>query len=120
MNPSVVQQFLGRVKRRQRIAAFARQARLFLLIASGIFAGALLCSRFLGLLPGWFTPVTLAAFLAVALVMAYIFYPRTDITDAARLADTRMDTHDLFLTASQIEHSLGAYQDLVLMKAEQR
>ena len=31
-----------------------------------------------------------------------------------------MGTHDLFLTASQIEHSLGAYQLLVLTDAEQR
>src|SRR5262245_30490887 len=120
MNPSIVQQFLWRVRQRQRIVALAGQARLFLLIALGTFAGALLCSRFFGLLPGWFTPVTLAAFLAAALVLACVFYRRTDITEAARLADARMNTHDLFLTASQIDHSLGAYQDLVLVKAEER
>jgi hypothetical protein len=120
MSPSVVQQFLWRVRRRQRIVALARQGRLFLLIAMGIFACALLCSRFFGVFPGWFTPVTLTAFLVVASILACILYRRAGITDAARLADAELDTHDLFLTASLVEHSLGAYQDLVLMKAERR
>lgn len=120
MNASVVRQFLWRVNRRQRIAAFARQERLFLLIAMGAFALALLISRFFGFLPGWFTPVSLAAVLAGASVLAWVFYRRAQITDAARLADERMGTHDLFLTASLLDNSLGAYQDLVLNEAEQR
>jgi chemotaxis protein histidine kinase CheA len=86
----------------------------------GFYASALLVSRLLGLLPNWFTPLTLAVFPAGALVLAWIFYHRTGVTDAARLADAQMGTHDLFLTASQIEHSLGAYQELVLKDAEQR
>src|SRR5689334_20523642 len=120
MSRSVTQQFLGRVRQRQKIVALARQARLYLLIAMGIFGCALLCSRIFGLVPGWFTPFSLVAFLAAAPVMAYIFYRRADINDAARLTDARMNTHDLFLTAAQLDQSLGAYQDLVLMKAEQR
>ena len=120
MSPSVVQQFLRRVSRRQMIVSLARQWRLFLLIALGFYAVALVASRLLGLLPSWFTPVTLAVFPAGALVLAWIFRRRTDVTDAARSADARMGTHDLFLTASLIEHSLGAYQDLVLKEAEQR
>jgi DNA-binding transcriptional regulator YiaG len=120
MSPSVVQQFLRRVSRRQMIVSLARQWRLFLLITLGFYAVALVASRLLGLLPSWFTPVTLAVFPAGALVLAWIFRRRTDVTDAARSADARMGTHDLFLTASLIEHSLGAYQDLVLKEAEQR
>jgi hypothetical protein len=34
--------------------------------------------------------VTLAVFSAGALILAWIFYHRTDVTDAARLADMRM------------------------------
>src|ERR1039458_5111416 len=120
MSPSVVQNFLRRVSRRQKIVSLARQWRFFLLIASGFYALALLASRLLGLLPAWFTPVTLAVFPAGALVLAWIFYQRTDVTHAARSADARMGTHDLFLPASLIEHSLGAYQDLVMQEAEQR
>jgi hypothetical protein len=74
----------------------------------------------LGLLPGWFTPVTLAVFPAGAFVLAWIFYHRTGVTEAARLVDAQMETHDLFLTASLIEHSLGAYQGLVLKEAGQQ
>src|ERR1035438_8820828 len=111
MSASVVQQFLRRVSRRQKIVSLAREWRLFLLIALSFYASALLASRLFGLLPAWFTPVTLAVFPASALALAWIFYHRTDVTDAARLADAQMGTHDLFLTASMIEHSLGAYQD---------
>lgn len=120
MNQSVVQQFLWRVSRRQKMVSLARQGRLFLLMVIGFFALALLVSRLFGVLPGWFSPVTLAALAAGALVAALIFYRRTDVTDAARLADAQMRTRDLFLTASVIEHSLGAYQELVLKEAEQQ
>lgn len=120
MNSSVVQQFLRRVSRRQKVVSLARQWRLLLLVATVVYAVALLASRLFGLLPGWFTPVSLAVFPAGALALAWIFHKRTAVTDAARLADAQMGTHDLFLTASLIEHSLGAYQDLVLKDAEQR
>jgi hypothetical protein len=120
MNPFILQQFLRRVSRRQSVVTFARQGRFFLLIALGFYAVALLTSRLLGVLPGWFTPISLAAFPIGALVLAWIFHRRTGIGDAARLADARLATQDLFLTASQIEHSLGAYQELVLHEAGQR
>ena len=120
MSSSVVQQFLRRVSRRQQFVSLARQWRFVLLIALGVYASALLVSRLFGLLPAWFTPVTLAVCPAGALILAWLFYHRTDLTEAARLADRQARTHDLFLTASLIEHSLGAYQDLVLKDAEQR
>jgi hypothetical protein len=120
MNPSVVQHFLLQVSRRQKVVSFGRQGRFVLLISLGLYSLALMVSRLSGLFSGWFTPVTLTAFLASSLIPAWIFYKRTSVTDAARLVDTQMGTHDLFLTASQIEHSLGAYQSLVLREAEQR
>jgi hypothetical protein len=120
MSSFVVQHFLRRVSRRQQIVSFARRWRSVLLVAVGIYAAALLTSRLFGLLPAWFTPVTLVILPVGALVLAWIFYHRTGVKDAARLADTQMATHDLFLTASLIESSLGAYQDLVLKDAEQR
>jgi hypothetical protein len=120
MSSSVVQTFLRRVSRRQQVVSLARQWRIILLIALGVYTSALLISRLLGLLPAWFSPVTLAVCPAGALVLAWLIYRRTDATGAARLADRQAGTHDLFLTASLIEHSLGAYQDLVLKDAEQR
>jgi hypothetical protein len=73
-----------------------------------------------GLFPSWFTPLSPVIFSAGALALAWGSYHRSNIAQAARLADARMGTNDLFLTASQIEHSLGAYQELVLKDAEQR
>lgn len=90
------------------------------MISIAVYGLALLVSRLLALLPGWFSLLTLAIFAACTLVPAWIFYPRSKITDAARLADAKLGTHDLFLTASLIEHSLGAYQELVVKEAESR
>ena len=120
MSSIVVQHFLRRVSRRQQVVSLARQWRLFFRLAMGFYASALLVSRLFGLLPAWFTPVTLVVLPVGALVLAWIFYPRTGVKDAARWADTQMATQDLFLTAALIENSLGAYQDLVLNDADQR
>jgi hypothetical protein len=120
MSASVVQQFLRRVSRRQEIISFVRQWKVIFLISVAVYGLALLASRLFALLPGWFTLLTLALFAACTLLPAWIFYPRSKITDAARLADAKLGTHDLFLTASLIEHSLGAYRELVLKEAESR
>ena len=120
MNVTGVQQFLQQVSRRQQKVSLARQGRMFLFAAVGIYALALLISRFCGIFSNWFTPLTLAIFSAAALVLAWIFYRRSDATQAARVADAHLKTKDLFLTASRIENSLGGYQELVLSDAGQR
>ena len=120
MSPSFVQQFLRQVSRRQKMISFARQWRFVFLISIAVYGLGLLVSRLFGLLPGWFSPLTLAGFAACTFIPAWILYHRSTSTDAARLADAKLGTHDLFLTASLIEHSLGAYQDLVLKEAELR
>ncbi|HEX9047802.1 MAG TPA: hypothetical protein VF988_12315 [Verrucomicrobiae bacterium] len=120
MNQPGVQNFLRRVGQRKRVVNFARQGRAFVLIALGVYLLALLLSRLLGVLPGWFSPVSLAAWLAGVLLAALIFHRRPAHGEAARLVDAHLGTLDLFLTASQIEHSLGDYQELVLRQAETR
>lgn len=120
MKPSGVQLFIRQVCRRQMIVSLARQWRLFLWVALGVYAVALLAARLGGVFPGWFTLATLAVFLALASVLAWVSYRRTTPIAAARLADAHMGTQDLYLTASLIDHSLGAYQSLVLQAAEQR
>lgn len=120
MSVPALQQFLGCVAWRQKLVCFGRQWRFFLLITFGLYALALLLSRVLGLIPAWFTPLSLAIPPAVALALAWVSYHRPRASDAARLADAQMATHDLFLTASLIGSSLGDYQDLVLKDAEQR
>jgi hypothetical protein len=120
MSVSIQEQFLRRVAWRQRVVCLARQWRFLLLIGIGVYALALLLSRLFGVFPSWFSPATLAVPPAAALVLAWLSYRRPRTTDAARLADAQMGTHDLFLTASLIGNSLGSYQNLVLAEAEQR
>ncbi len=120
MSASIVQRFLRQVGRRQTMISLARQWRLIFLVGLALYAAALLLSRLFSLIPNWFTPLSLAVFAAVTFIPAWIFYRRRTLADAARLADAKLGTHDLFLTASLIEHSLGAYQDLVLKEAQQK
>lgn len=120
MNAPVLNQFLRQIGRRIRVVNFARRARGILTITFGIFALALLVSRFNGVLTAWFSPVSLVVFLLVGFLLAWIFHVRPHQTDAARLADSHLGTSDLFLTATQIEQSLGGYQELVLREAAQR
>src|SRR5450759_4821623 len=120
MSLSLVQQFLRRVWWRHTVVCLARQWRFFLLIGIGLYTLALLLSRLFGLLPGWFTPMSLAILPLATLVLASLSYRRPRATDVARVADEQMATHDLFLTASLIGHSLGSYQELVLKEAERR
>ena len=120
MSMSLVQQFLRRVGWRHEVLCLVRRWRLFILIGIGIYALALLLSRVFGLFSGIFTPITLAILPAATLLLAWISYRRPQVTDSARLADSQLATHDLFLTASLIDSSLGSYQDLVLKAAEQR
>ena len=120
MSASLVQQFLRRIARRHEVISLARQWRFFLLIGIILYALALLLSRVFGFLSAWFTPITLAILPAATLLLAWISYRRARETDAARVADTHMGTHDLFLTASLIGHSLGSYQELVLKEADQK
>ena len=120
MSGSLVQQFLRRVGWRHTIVCLARQWRIFLLLGTGLYTLALLLSRLFGLLPAWFTPLTLAMLPAAALVLASLSYRRPRASEVARVADAQMATNDLFLTASLIGQSLGSYQELVLAEAERR
>jgi hypothetical protein len=120
MSLPLVQQFLRRVGWRHEVLCLARRWRLFLLIGIGIYASALALSRIFGLISGLFTPLTLALLPAATLLLAWISYRRPKATDAARLADSQLATHDLFLTTSMIGSALGSYQDLVLQEAERK
>lgn len=120
MKPSIWQQLLSRVARRQRWVSGVGRAWLFCAALSAAYALLLVLSRLLGLIPPWFTPATLWMVPAGAALLALVFHRRARAADAARLLDARLKTKDLFLTATQIDHSLGAYQGLVLAQAEER
>ncbi len=120
MDPSGIQRFLLRVGRRQEIVSLVRRYRLLLVWAIALYAAALLASRFLAILPPWFTPLTLVVPPAAALLIALVLHPRPGKIEAARLVDARTASRDLFLTAALIDGSLGEYQAIVLRQAQQR
>ena len=115
-----LQGLLTQAARRQRVSAVSACAWDFWWILASVFLLLLLVSRLLGIIPPWFSVKTLIAMPAGALLLALVFYKRPARVDAARLLDQRLATKDLFLTASLIDTSLGAYQSLVLDQAEHR
>src|ERR1044071_839811 len=98
MNESITQKFLRRVRSRQNLVSFAGRLQSFFLIAICGYALVLLLSRFFGFLSNWFKPLTLVIPPVIALILAWMFYRRPKVAEAARLADAKLATHDLFLT----------------------
>src|SRR5690242_10531261 len=115
-----MRQLLMRVARRQRLALIGSRFSQFLLWSALLYLLLLSLSRLLGVVPPWFTPLTLLIVPVVALVPALLMVPTASPDDAARLIDRHLSTKDLFLTASAIDHSLGQYQSVVLPQADER
>ncbi len=111
---------LSQVAMRQRLAGLARRAHLVCLGLAGLYALLLLVSRLLGLIPDWFDPRTVAVVPAVALAVSVLWHQRPTVAEAARLADTRAGTNDLFLTASLLAGAPGDFKPIVLAQAEER
>ena len=118
---------IGRVGIRQRIVSLGSRFHLFFLILAALYAVCLLVSRFLAVIPGrFFDPTTLSGLLpaagaaAAALILAVVFMHHPTSPQSARLIDTRMNTKDVFLTASVIERAYGEFKPLVLSSAESR
>lgn len=119
--PQSLAVLLARVLRRQRLAGIAARLPRFWLGLAALHLLLLLVSRLLGLLPPWVAiPETLLVVPALAVILALVFQPRPTPAAAARLLDARTGAKDLFLTATLINNSLGAYQQLVVAQAEQR
>ena len=102
-------------------AAFGRRLHFAALIFSALALVALLCARLLALLPNaWFTPLTLCAVPALALVTAAILMRRPAPAHVARALDERARSKELFLTATMIDQAPGEYRGIVLSQSEER
>jgi len=110
---------LLQVTRRLRVCRAARQFYVLVLALAGAYAGLLMVSRLLGVIPHRFEPMTLLAVVAGALAAALASYRRPNRTEAARRVDERHGTEELFLTAVLIDKSAGRYAPLVVGGAEQ-
>ncbi len=97
-----------------------RRAHLFLVVSCGVYLCLLLLSRLLGILPGLFVPLSMAAIPAVALSGAMLTRRRPGRRGAARAVDRSAGTDDLFLTAASLPARPGEYAPLVVQAAEAR
>lgn len=111
---------MGRVARRQQWAAFGRRLREGLLGAGALYLALLLASRLLALLPDGFTPASLGAIPAAALLYALARWRTFPARETARLIDSRTDSKELFLTAALLGEGSGAFQPVLLEQAEAR
>jgi len=121
VNQNATARLLRSAATRMQTAAFGRRLYVAALILSALVLVALLCARLLALLPNaWFTPLTLGAIPALALVTAAILLRKPVPAQVARTVDERAQSKELFLTAALIEQSPGEYRDIVLTQAEER
>jgi hypothetical protein len=80
----------------------------------------LLTARLTGLIPDLFAPATLAWVPAASLLFALLTSRKPKPDEAARCADRSQKTHDLFLTLTMLDNSVGEYKPLVGRDAETR
>jgi hypothetical protein len=85
-----------------------------------VYAGAFLTARLTGVIPDVFAPITLTWIPVGALLMALLTSRLPSLEAAARCADLRQGTHDLFLTLTMLDRCAGDYKPLVGRDAEQR
>lgn len=120
MNLGTTQRLLRGVSRRQRLADLGRRYHAAFLTVCVLGAAVLTGSRLLGLLPPVISLGTLALAPLAAILAALALHRAPPPTRAARAIDASCGSKDLFLTAVDIGHSLGAYQPVVLEQADAR
>ena len=114
------QRLMRQTSARQFVASLGGRFHVALLVCAALYLALLLASRLLGLIPDWFTPVTLAAIPGVALLAALLLARRASVKSIARLIDTRTGGRELFLTAALIGEAPGEFGPIVLEQAEAR
>ena len=117
---SHIQRLMRQTSTRQLTAAMGRRFRHGLLACAAIYLALLLTSRLLGVIPDIFTPLSLAAIPAVALLAALVTIRRPASRDVARMIDARTGGKELFLTAAMIGDAPGEFQPIVISQAEER
>jgi hypothetical protein len=100
------------------LASALERAAFFVGVLCCVWLAALLCSRLTGLLPDFFSLRSAAIPLILGLGCGLLFHRRPSLKDAARLADAKLDSKDLFLNALLIDEAFGDYAPLLAAKAE--
>ena len=117
---SHTQRLMRQTSARHFVAALGGRFHVALLVCAALYLALLLASRLLGLMPNWFTPLTLAAIPGAALLAALVLARRGSAKAIARLIDTRTGGKELFLTAAMIGETPGEFGPIVVGQAEAR
>lgn len=117
---SHTQRLLRQTGTRLFVARLGGRCRQVALASAGLYLALLLSARLLGVLPDHFTPISLLAIPALALIGAFALTRQTATSDVARSIDTRSQSCDLFLTAALLNEAPGEFRPIVLGQAEQR
>jgi hypothetical protein len=114
------QRLMRQTSARQFVATLGGRFHVALLVCAGLYLALLLTARLLGLIPDRFTPLTLAAVPAAAVLVALLLARRPSAKSTARLIDTRTGGKDLFLTAAMIAEAPGEFAPIVVGQAEEK
>lgn len=114
------ERLLQEVAWRMYAVQLARRTFVWFVVLAIVYAGLLLTARLTGLIPDVFAPETLLWVPGVGLVGALLTTRKPDPSQAARCADRSQQTHDLFLTLTMLDRSIGEYKPLVGRDAEAR
>ena len=115
---SHTQRLMRQTSARHFVAALGGRFHVALLVCAALYLALLLASRLLGLMPNWFTPLTLAAIPGAALLAALMLARRGSAKTIARLIDTRTGGKELFLTAALLGEAPGEFAPIVIGQAE--
>jgi hypothetical protein len=114
------QRLLHDVAWRMFAVKVARRTFIWFIVLASLYAALLLTARLTGLIPDLFAPATLAWIPAASLLFALLTTRKPKPDEAARCADRSQKTHDLFLTLTMLDNSVGEYKPLVGRDAETR
>ncbi len=114
---STFEKSLRLIRRRAIIDSMVRRTHVFVIILSCLYLALLLFSRATGLMPDYFSPISIAVPVLFGAILGAIFHRRYSKKNLARIIDAKMKTKDLFLTTVLLEESFGEYRPLVLENA---
>lgn len=117
MDRNDIQRLIRQVITRMRLAGLGHRFYFFMIVSALIYVSILLVSRFSGLIPNLFEPVTVLTVPLLAVALSILFHARPADHEAARLIDRQAKTKDLFLTALSLDSAPGEYQPLVNQQA---
>lgn len=115
-----LERLLSAVQDRVRLARMAGVAWRAWLACAALLAALVLTSRLLGVAPGWAHPAVLLIALATTLLAGWLGGRAVDRRSAARLADAKLGSDDLLLTASELPPTASGFGAVVQAQAAAR